>query len=103
MRGTVALEAEIAVLESRKSDEPFISGFRDLQEQLGLLEGISIDAESLSAVTLDEVPRLPYTAKPKKALIVLLAAVLGAIVGITGAFVAESLSRRRRQEKGMPT
>jgi chain length determinant protein (polysaccharide antigen chain regulator) len=103
MRGTVALEAEIAVLESRKSDEPFISGFRDLQEQLGLLEGISIDAESLSAVTLDEVPRLPYTAKPKKALIVLLAAVLGAIVGITGAFVAESLSRRRQQEKGMPT
>ena len=97
MRGTVALEAEIAVLESRKSDEPFIDGYRDLQEKLELLESISINPESLSAVTLDAAPRLPYTAKPKKSLIILLAAVLGAIAGITGAFFVEFLSRRSPQ------
>ena len=48
------------------------------------------DAKSLSAVTLDEVPKVPYTAKPTKSLVILLAAVLGAIVGITGAFIVES-------------
>lgn len=94
MRGTKALEVEIAVLESRKSDEPFIEGLRDLQEKLSFLEGLSIDRDKLSVVTIDAAARVPYQAeKPKKRLIVMLAAVLGLITGIFLVFIAEFRSK----------
>ncbi len=94
MRGTDALETEISVLESRKSDEPFIRGFRDLQERRAFLEGISVDLGSLSAVTVDDVARAPYRAEsPKPVQTMLLAAVLGLAAGFGLAFVAETVSR----------
>lgn len=96
MRGTEALETEIDVLESRKSDEPFIAGFRDLQERRAFLGSISIDPDSLSAVTLDETARVPYRKeKPKVVLVILLASMLGIFVAVFAAFIAESLSRPR--------
>lgn len=97
MRGADALETEIAVLESRKSDEAFISGFRDLQEELAFLEGISINRDSLSAVTKDSVARIPYQAVgPKKAQVIIFAAVLGVVAGLGVALVVEALSRPRQ-------
>ena len=42
-RGTLSLEAEISILEKRKSDDPFIFGLRDLQEQLARLRSIKSD------------------------------------------------------------
>jgi chain length determinant protein (polysaccharide antigen chain regulator) len=96
MRGADALETEIAVLESRKSEEPFIAGFRDLQERLTYLEALSINADSLSAVTIDEIAKTPYKAeKPRKALILILALVFGAIGGFVLALVAELFSKMR--------
>jgi chain length determinant protein (polysaccharide antigen chain regulator) len=95
MRGTKALETEISVLESRKSDAPFISGFRDLQERRTLLEGLSIDTDSLSAVTVDEAARVPYKAdKPSgKVLVLVLAATLGVIIGLLAIFALESWAK----------
>jgi len=90
MRGTKALEAEISVLEKRVSDEPFIEGFRDLQEKRAFLEGISIDADALSAVTIDAVAKMPYRAeRPRKLLLISIAAMLGIMIGIFLVFVAE--------------
>ncbi len=94
MRGSGALETEIAVLESRKSDEPFIGGFRDLQERRAFLEGISIDTDVLSAVTIDAVAKTPYRAeRPRKLLLIFAAATLGLIIGVFLVFVAEFRSK----------
>jgi len=94
MRGTKALEAEIAMLESRDSDEPFISGLRDLQEKRILLEGILIDRNKLAAVTIDTAARIPYQAeKPKGKLIFMFAAVFGVMAGIFLVFIAEFRSK----------
>lgn len=97
MRGTNALETEIAVLESRKSDEPFISGFRDLQERRAFLEGISIDLDTLSAVTVDAAATVPYKmVKPRWVLILLSAAVIGLVAGVFVAFLKEFFSKMQR-------
>ena len=94
MQGTKALELQISVLETRKSDEPFISGFRDLQERRAFLEGISIDADALSAVTIDAVAKTPYRAeRPRKLLVIFSAATLGLIIGLFLVFVAEFRSK----------
>lgn len=98
MRGVDALETEISVLETRKSDEPFVSGLRDLQERLAFLQGISLDTEKLSAVTVDAPARVPYRAdSSRRSLVVLVALALGIITGIVAAFVAELVSRAGRQ------
>jgi len=96
MQGTKALETEISVLEARKSEEPFIGGFRDLQERKAYLEAILIDPETLSAITVDEAARVPYRAvKPRWALTILLAAALGLVIGVFTVFIKESISRVR--------
>jgi chain length determinant protein (polysaccharide antigen chain regulator) len=98
MLGTKALKAEIELLETRKSEEPFIAGFRDLQEQKALLEGLKIDPDRLSAVTIDAAARIPYQVeRPRKALIMALAVMLGAIGGIFIAFIAEFLSKAHKE------
>ena len=94
MRGTKALETEITVLESRKSDEPFIQGLRDLQERLSFLEDLFVDADKLSAVTVDAVAKKPYRAeRPRKLLLIAIAAMLGFMIGIFLVFIAEFRSR----------
>ncbi len=93
MRGVKALETEISVLDSRKSDEPFISGFRDLQEQKIFLESISIDTDQLSALTIVSRANIPYAPeRPRKVLILLLGAILGMMAGILLAFLKKSKS-----------
>jgi len=90
MRGTRALESEILVLEARKSDEPFIKGFRDLQERRAFLESISIDTDALSAVTVDAAAKTPYRSeRPRKFLLMFVAAMLGLLFGILLVFIAE--------------
>jgi len=100
MRGTAALETEIEVLESRKSDAPFIEGLRDLQERKAFLEDITIDPDSLSTVIVDTVARIPYRAeRPRKLLITASAAVLGVVLGIFLAFFLEFSSKTRPELK----
>lgn len=93
-RGADALEAEIAVLESRKSDQPFIAGLRDLQERRAFLEGVSIDLDALSATIIDAIARVPYRAeKPRKFLLMSIAATLGLVIGLILVFAAEFRSK----------
>lgn len=83
MRGADALETEIQVLQARKSDEPFVHGIRDLQEKLAYLEGISVDIDSLSAVSIDAPARRPFSpSRPRPGVMLLLAATLGSVVGL---------------------
>jgi len=98
MRGTEALKTEISVLESRKSDEPFIDGYRDLEERLAFLDSISIKPASLSAVTIDDPARIPYRLeKPNKKVIAFFGIIFGIIVGVIMALSAEFLSSVPRE------
>jgi len=98
MRGTNALKTEISVLESRKSEEPFINGFRDLQERLIFMQAVTIDVTSLSAVTIGDPARIPYRMeKPNKKMIAVLGVVFGIMAGIFLALIAEFLIYARRE------
>jgi len=98
MRGVKALEAEIAVLESRKENGAFVAGLRDLQERQVFLEGISIDRDKIAAVTIDAAARTPYRMeKIRKKMIFVLATVLGLMVGLSLVFIVELRSKMREQ------
>lgn len=100
MRGSKSIEAEINVLKNRKSDDPFIGGLRDQQEQIAYLESIKIDPELVHVVRIDqeaEVPTSPI--KPKKKLIVAVALVLGGMLGVFVALIRTALRKRREARR----
>ncbi|MNZ25527.1 Lipopolysaccharide biosynthesis protein WzzE [compost metagenome] len=90
MRGAKAIRAELKVLESRQSDDPFISELRGLQDRLEFLQGIDVKPDNVAVFTLDSAAEVPETPiRPKKALILAVGVVLG---GMLGVFIA--LARR---------
>jgi chain length determinant protein (polysaccharide antigen chain regulator) len=96
MRGAVAIKAEIAILQARESDDPFISGMRDLQERLNYLQSIKFDENKLKVVRIDEPAVAPEAAiKPKKRLIVAVALVLGVMLGVFAALIRGAVRKRR--------
>ncbi|MFJ4457261.1 LPS O-antigen chain length determinant protein WzzB [Pseudomonas sp. NPDC089392] len=95
MRGSKALEAEIATLEARASDEPFIEGLRPRQEKVTFYRELKLDPSVIQVFEQDgavEVPDQPI--KPKKSLIVLLSLVLGLGAGFVVAVAKDLWSRR---------
>lgn len=96
MRGINALEEEIMVLQARKSEEPFIEGYRALQARLEMLESISLALGDMSAVYVDIPAREAYSPeKPRKLLLLLLAVVLGTTIGVLFVSAAEVWSKRQ--------
>lgn len=96
MRGSKALEAEIANLEARSSDEPFIRGLRPLQEEVVFYRNLKIDPTVVKVFEQDGAVELPdRPVKPKKALIVVLSTVLGLGAGILFAIGKDLWNRRR--------
>ena len=95
-RGFRALNAEIEFLKNRKSDDPFISGLRDLQEQLALLRSIKIEEEGQHAVTIDQAAYPPKNRiKPNRRLIVSLGTVVGLFLGIFLVFFVSFVQKQR--------
>ncbi|WP_434153621.1 LPS O-antigen chain length determinant protein WzzB [Pseudomonas sp. JZ134] len=83
MRGSKALEAEIANLTQRTSDDPFIPGLRDLQEKHSLYSHIRINPESVAVMRQDgpaEIPDSPIA--PKRSLVILLGLAVGIMLGV---------------------
>lgn len=96
MRGAKALKAEIEALKQRKSDDPFVPELRGLQEQHALYESLTIQPDRVAVYRLDgaiETPDQPV--KPQKALILLLGAVLGGMLGVLLAIAAILISRQK--------
>ena len=94
--GFEALIAEINVLRSRKSDDPFISGLRDLQEKLALLRSFKIEEEGQHALTVDQAaypPKNPI--KPNRRLIVSLSTVVGFFLGIFLVFLVSFVQKQK--------
>lgn len=88
MRGTKALKAEIEALKKRTSDDPFIPGLRNLQEQYALYTSLQIQPERVAVYRLDGAVQTPDNPiKPKKLLILALGVALGAILGLISALI----------------
>jgi len=95
-RGYRALNAEIAILLNRKSDDPFIMGLRDLQESLALLRSIKIEDEGLRAVSVDQAAYPPKNRiKPNRRLIVSLGTVVGLFLGIFLVFFVSFIQNQK--------
>lgn len=95
MRGAKALRAELQVLKSRESDDPFIPDLRNLQEQYELYAGVRLDTEGVAVFRQDgniEMPDAPI--KPRKVLILALGVVLGGMLGLFIALIRLMFKKR---------
>ena len=94
--GIEALSAEIEILQNRISDDPFISGLRDLQEQLALLRSFKISDKGMHSVSIDQAAYPPkYRIKPNRRLIVSLGTVVGLFLGIFLGFFASFIQNQK--------
>lgn len=83
LRGSIALEAELALLEARTNNDPFISDLSLLNEQLALLETLKLSEEPLNLASIDSyaiTPERPI--KPNKLLIILVGIIAGTMLGV---------------------
>lgn len=81
-RGSKALAAEVAALESRSSDDAFISDLRALQMRYKFYRKLNVDRDSLWVYRQDgsvEVPESPI--KPRKSLILVVGFISGMVLG----------------------
>ena len=96
--GLEALSTEISILINRESDDPFIGGLRDLQEQHALLSSIKYDQTRMTAVHIDQAaypPKSPI--KPNRRSIVSLTTVVGFFLGILLVFLIEYVQNQRNK------
>lgn len=94
--GTKALSAEIQILKSRKSDDPFILGLRDSQEELAFLRSIEIVPDNYNSVTVDQEAYIPkYPIKPNRRKIVILGSTFGLFFGIFFVFIFSFIQKQR--------
>ncbi|MBH2076047.1 MAG: LPS O-antigen chain length determinant protein WzzB [Pseudomonadales bacterium] len=101
IRGSKALKAEITNLENRKVNDPFINSLRNLQVKYAFYKDLSVSPEDVAVFRIDgpiETPDKPV--KPKKTLILVVAILLGGVIGV---FVAifRTLYRRSRELGGV--
>lgn len=95
MRGSKALESEIANLKSRVSDDPFIVSLRGWQQQLNFLKTMKIDPALVFMYQLDGAVELPdKPIKPRKALLVMLTALVAVGLGLVVAICRDLWLRR---------
>lgn len=94
--GIEALTAEISILQNRKSDDPFIPGLRDFQEQLALLSSIQISEKGMHSVLVDQAAYPPkYPIKRNSRLIVSLGTVVGLFLGIFLVFFVSFVQKQK--------
>ncbi|WP_414156933.1 LPS O-antigen chain length determinant protein WzzB [Pseudomonas sp. BNK-15] len=96
MRGTKALQGEIANLESRTSDDPFIPNLRERQEKLNFLRSLKIDPSLVAMYQQDGAVSQPdEPIKPRKALIILLSVLVGVGLGVLAALGRDLWEKRK--------
>lgn len=81
------LEAERIALKLRESNDPFIHGLRDLDQQLSLINNYSLSASDFSIVQVDQAAKIGNKIRPKETLILVLATLLGLILGVFVALI----------------
>lgn len=90
LRGAKALRAELNELSNRTNDDAYIQELPELLKRQELLRNIDLSPEKLQVAIIDRAAIVPEDpVKPKKPLILILAVLLGGVLGI---FIA--LARR---------
>lgn len=92
------LEAEKKALLSRVSDDPFISGIRDVEEQLNRLKKFKITEEEFSIVKIDKESNIIQRIWPKDTLIVVIAALMGFILSVIYIIIRNGINYSRADE-----
>ncbi len=96
MRGAKAIRAELQVLESRPSDDPFIAGLRKLQQKRDLYASLRADSSRVRVFRQDgEVVVPDEPTRPKKGLIILGGVFAGAVLGTIVALLMFMHKRRK--------
>lgn len=87
---------EVEILKAREGEDLYLTNLAQLREEASRLKGIKLDTDRLRLVRLDQ-PALQSLnpIKPKKALILALGLVLGAMLGIFVALVRSLMNRDR--------
>lgn len=97
LRGVEALNAEIKNLESRSSNDAFIEELRELQAQKSFYDKLAVVSKDFSLFRYDGNVETPLSAvKPKKALVISLALVLGLMLGVLFAFTLYRMDASRK-------
>jgi len=92
MKGTTVLLQEIKSLESRKSDDAYVPGLRDLQEKQKTLENFSVPYEALKSVIVDKKASTEIEiVRPNKKMVLLLSFIFSVFVALASAFLFESI------------
>ncbi|NUT76998.1 chain-length determining protein [Pseudomonas sp. C1C7] len=90
LRGTKALAAEAKVLETRGSDDPYIVDLRRLQGEYDFYKSLRVKSEDIAVYQLDGAIQPPDApVKPRKALILVLGAVLGLGLGVIAGLIRQ--------------
>lgn len=100
MRGTIALEAEIENLKSRKSEDPFIDKLRGLESDYNFYNLLSKKYRDAKTYKMDgdvEVSASPV--KPKIPLVISIGLVLGLMLGVMIALIRNSLLREQDKKQ----
>ncbi|KYC25245.1 LPS O-antigen chain length determinant protein WzzB [Pseudomonas sp. ABFPK] len=101
MRGSQALEAELANLRTRESDDPFVAGLRELQEKLDFYRNLQLNPAVIEVFQQDgaiEVPDTPV--RLRKLLIVVGGVFAGLVLGVLLAAFTHLVSTERERRLG---
>lgn len=90
---------EIEVLKAREDEDLFLATLAKLREEAAWLRGLKFDLTELGLVRVDQPAVEPLSpVKPKKALVLVLGAVLGSMLGIFVALIRGMLKKRMPSE-----
>jgi len=91
---------EIEVLNSRGNEDLFLAGVEPLRAEMSRLRNLNIDISHIKLVAIDQSALEPLAPiAPKRALIVLLSLVLGAILGVFAVLIRHSVMMSRARSR----
>lgn len=95
-----ALEAEIEVLKNRKSDDPYIAGLPDIQEQLFFWDNLHVQEKGVHAVRIDKTAKNDDNMiKPKWKLLLAIGFAAGLFAALFVALVRFFIIRQKNIEE----
>ena len=100
MRGYEVLAVEIEAIKTRKLIDPFIPQIRTIQEAISYLASVEYSMDTLQVVKIDSWAEAPKESiKPKKPLVLVLAGLLGGMLGVFIALIFWVVENRRKAER----
>lgn len=91
---------QIQILQSRENEDLFLAELADKEKAIARLNGLKLNMDTLSLVTLDQLATQPSRAiKPKKTMIVAVGIVLGGMLGIFAALLRSAIRKRKKSQQ----